>query len=592
MNYKELLKKILVPNKKGINRKLLNRILYNKEKYINIFNFLLYEVYTDSSSLEETLKRLVLNIDKKPLCPICNKPVNFIGKQSKMFSKYCSYSCRAKDPKNYSKWIDGQKKYNEKEYGVTYVWQREDVKEKRKEKLIEKYGTTNLYNVPEIKEKINKTVQSKHNEIISNRNKTLKEKYGIENVGGLLRLPEIQEKINNTKKKNHTFNSSKVEEKSYQLLCSRFNNNVKYQYKSNIYPFVCDFYIPVIDAYIECNYHWTHGGHLFNENSKEDKEKLEFWKSKNSKYYDNAIHTWTIRDVNKHNIALENKLNYFVFYSYDELKEWVNNLDLTIWYDDNKIKDEFDYYLTHNGNLNNVYPNSYIIRYFQQNVLYKTEKELWRNEKIKNKLIENRIKYIKPFEELTDIDYINGFKRSMIYYGYSYFNPLWFKWFIEKYNIKKCYDPFGGWGHRLLGGMSSLDLYIYNDLSKSTYENVNKIISFFNIDNVVTYNEDAGNFIPGEEFDSMFTCPPYYNVEKYECGEFENIEEYNKLIDKIFDIFYSTDSCKIFGIIIREDLLKDEYKEKCTENHIINNRKSHHILKEKKNNEYLYIFMK
>ena len=73
--------------------------------------------------------------------------------------------------------------------------------------------------------------------------------------------------------------------------------------------------------YIECNFSWTHGGHFFDENNIEDQEKLKLWKSKNTKYYDNAIKTWTVRDVKKHNIAIQNKLNYIVLW-----KEDYNNL--------------------------------------------------------------------------------------------------------------------------------------------------------------------------------------------------------------------------------------------------------------------------
>ena len=40
-------------------------------------------------------------------------------------------------------------------------------------------------------------------------------------------------------------------------------------------------------------------------------------------YYDNAISTWTIRDVNKRKIAKENKLNWIEFFSILELNEWL-----------------------------------------------------------------------------------------------------------------------------------------------------------------------------------------------------------------------------------------------------------------------------
>ena len=56
---------------------------------------------------------------------------------------------------------------------------------------------------------------------------------------------------------------------------------------------------------------------------------------------------------------------------------------------------------------------------------------------------------------------------------------------------------------------------------------------------VKTYNNDCKNFIPIEKFESIFTCPPYFNLEHYECGDFKNIEEYNEFLKSLFNIFYS-----------------------------------------------------
>lgn len=82
---------------------------------------------------------------------------------------------------------------------------------------------------------------------------------------------KVQQKIIAAKKKNGTVNSSKPEEKSYELLCSHFSKeDVVRQYHSDVYPFNCDFYIKSIDTYIECNYNWTHGGHWFDESNEED----------------------------------------------------------------------------------------------------------------------------------------------------------------------------------------------------------------------------------------------------------------------------------------------------------------------------------
>ena len=76
------------------------------------------------------------------------------------------------------------------------------------------------------------------------------------------------------------------------------------------------------DIFVECNFHWTHGGHPFDPSSIKDQVKLERWKTKGTKYYDNAINTWTKMDVEKRNKAKEENLNYIEFWSFKELKEY------------------------------------------------------------------------------------------------------------------------------------------------------------------------------------------------------------------------------------------------------------------------------
>ena len=70
----------------------------------------------------------------------------------------------------------------------------------------------------------------------------------------------IASKRNATLRKNNSYNKSKSEEKIYNLLLTKFNkSDIIRQYKSDLYPFACDFYIKSLDLYIEYNGHWTHG---------------------------------------------------------------------------------------------------------------------------------------------------------------------------------------------------------------------------------------------------------------------------------------------------------------------------------------------
>ena len=135
-------------------------------------------------------------------------------------------------------------------------------------------------------------------------------------------MPEFQQKRIDTMRKRGTFNTSKPEEESYELIKKVYPDVIR-QYKCERYPWCCDFYIPSKDLFIECNYHWTHGGHPYNENNTLDVELLNKWKE-STKYYNNAATTWSVYDVNKRKLASINKLNYIEFWNINELKDWLN----------------------------------------------------------------------------------------------------------------------------------------------------------------------------------------------------------------------------------------------------------------------------
>ena len=84
------------------------------------------------------------------------------------------------------------------------------------------------------------------------------------------------------------------------------------------YPFLCDFYFPDYDLYVEIQGYWCHCNHPFDENDEDDMVKLEMWKEKsNSNQYTNAIYVWTISDPLKRRTAKENNLNYLEIFSND-----------------------------------------------------------------------------------------------------------------------------------------------------------------------------------------------------------------------------------------------------------------------------------
>ena len=302
-----------------------------EEKYKNY----LFERFKDTTiydnentTLKECLYRLKNNIEEIPKCPICGK-----NKKSYIYGYALTcgdINCSAKiQRQTFLKNIHN--KYGE---NINNYAQLENVKEKIKNTCLKKFGTTSPLANKEIWQKTRVHTIEKYGAAYNKEklNETLLKKYGVKWFTLHKKLKDnaasikAKEKCFNTRKKNGTINKSKEEDKSYELLKEKFKN-VERNYKCERYPFLCDFYIPSIDLYIECNYHWTHGGHPFDQNNLSDQEKFKLWESKNTKFYNNAINTWTIRDVNKRNIAKENNLNYLEFFTILDLENWLNNYE-------------------------------------------------------------------------------------------------------------------------------------------------------------------------------------------------------------------------------------------------------------------------
>ena len=324
-----------------------------KKHYNEFYDFLTHN-YLFCNTFHEKLYCYFNDIIQEVVCPICGKRVNFISFKEG-YRIYCSNYClthseiRNKNIKktklerygdeNYNN-IDKikntciykynsttpllnndikekTKKTNFEKYGNEIYQRTNDFKNKIKNTFIENYGVDNCFKCEEIKAKIRQTCIKCYG--VDNYTKTKKYKDKI-----LLQQKEIQEKIYQTKKQNNSFNSSKIE-KQFEDYLKENNINYKKQYKSEIYPFSCDFYLPDKDLYIEINAHWTHGGHPFDSTNKEDQLQLESWKQKGTKFYDNAIETWTTRDVSKRNIAKQNKLNYLEIFS-NKIQDIINSL--------------------------------------------------------------------------------------------------------------------------------------------------------------------------------------------------------------------------------------------------------------------------
>lgn len=209
----------------------------------------------------------------------------------------------------------GVERYQNSEEFKKHIKEIHDIiNEKVRKTCLERYGCESYLQTEESK----RIFKEKKEQILETRRKTFLKHFGADCYVHSKKYKEDLEEINRKKyftyKKNNSFNKSSIEKRFEEWLK---DNNIKYksQYRSDKYPFHCDFYFPDLDLYFEINGHWSHGGHKFNKNSKEDIEKLNKWKSKNTQYYYNAIKTWTDLDIRKYDIAKQNKLYYIVVYS-------------------------------------------------------------------------------------------------------------------------------------------------------------------------------------------------------------------------------------------------------------------------------------
>lgn len=233
-----------------------------------------------------------------------------------------------------------------KKYGVKSTSQLTSVRNKYKQTCVKRYGVENPSKTEKVLQKMQQTnlkrygvlnyAQSEQSKLRvkqyyadeNNRKKACeRNKLNRQNMSSEKREMHLQH-IYNTKVKNNSFHISKPEECVY-LLLKKFFGEVKRQYRSEVYPFSCDFYIPELDLYIEYQGTWMHGSKCehpqYDPNNLDHQKILAEWvkKSKHSKQYRAAIRVWTIRDPLKRKTAEENRLNWLEFFTYQDIENWI-----------------------------------------------------------------------------------------------------------------------------------------------------------------------------------------------------------------------------------------------------------------------------
>ena len=225
-----------------------------------------------------------------------------------------------------------------KEYQLTKSYKKFLIKKeiKRKNTCLEKYGVENVIQNNLIREKAINSIRKAYSSTIpiEKRRETCMKKYNVEHP---FKLEEFKNKRYQTMIKNNSFccGISKAEEQAYQLFLTKFPvEDIERQYKSELYPFRCDFYIKSLDLYIEYNGGQYHYKEPFDKNNPKHIERFNKLKqreletkTKQKTVYSSMIRTWTESDPLKRETAKKNSLNFLEFWSIKEVKNWLDQLN-------------------------------------------------------------------------------------------------------------------------------------------------------------------------------------------------------------------------------------------------------------------------
>jgi DNA modification methylase len=124
---------------------------------------------------------------------------------------------------------------------------------------------------------------------------------------------------------------------------------------------------------------------------------------------------------------------------------------------------------------------------------------------------------------------------------------LCYEFFLKDSTL--VFDPFAGWGERAFHAKKNKINYIGYDISEVAIKNA---LDNFNVQNEL--NDSFTSDIP--EFDGFITCPPYWNLEKYNSNDGidriktwdEFLVKYNTILSRCYDrAKHNTTFCIMVG---------------------------------------------
>ena len=180
------------------------------------------------------------------------------------------------------------------------------------------------------------------------------------------------------------------------------------------------------------------------------------------------------------------------------------------------------------------FPNFFEI----SNIKLNSFEKCWQNEELMNKVREWGLKSMSKL-------WMSWIRRAVYLAGglpnSSFYRPHFAKQIIETYKPNfegNLFDPCAGWGGRMLGTVAAGWNYTACEPNKDTYNNLQKLIAFLDIDDRVDIrNCPVEEHKYKNEADIVLTSPPYFNLEVYDSNisqSYYRFFEYNTWKERWF----------------------------------------------------------
>lgn len=416
--------------------------------------------------------------------------------------------------------------------------------------LIDRYGVENISQLDEYKKKISKANRENAQERLEKIRQTCNEKYGKDyanqseivkdkikssnqekrNVDYAFQAEEVKEKIRQTcvdrygveyysqseefhrNKLTRYFYDNEIFDSSYELCFYKYNKDIDVSIERNtdcftyVYEGQTHRYFP--DFKVDGRYVEIKGAHFFSDGkmiNPFDRSQDGLYDAKYHCMLDNGVEI--ITDGDRYVEAVLSQDSNFI--EKCSLSRKVN-LDSLEW---KELSDASQRCID-------------ISKKATGDVFYHRELKLWNegDKDLHRFLFANRLKYLnKNPNELTDLEILRGLNISGKVRAFSHFNNVGFKEFIQKYSPTSIYDPCAGWGERLLTCAANDIRYLGVDINEQVVEGHHKIVKHYGLTKQNTVFGDSSKYINEEDFDTTFTCPPYWNEEIYTDAGAENL---------------------------------------------------------------------